>query len=89
VRLEEVAGNAEATRVLDDERPIRMPTVIMTPWGPAEGAFPHLSSRFEPAWPAARDAARHARQAADDRLGHHAATLEAAWQADQLASILE
>lgn len=65
---------------LDRQTPLGTPTITATPFGPSiSGAPPELP--YDPAWTGAREAARHARQAADDRGGASAEAEEAAWQA--------
>ncbi len=87
VALEE--GNVEHAehRMMDRRTPTRAGTVRPTPWGPQmTGA--HFAFQYEPAWAAARDAARHARLAARDRSGPRGEEAELAWQAAELDATL-
>jgi len=72
---------------LDRKTAIPTPTVVATPFGPSVAGAP-LMLQYEPAWASAREAARHARRAAEDRGGHSAEAAEAAWQTSTLAAVL-
>jgi hypothetical protein len=72
---------------LDRRTAMSTPTVIATPFGPTVAGAP-LILQYEPAWAGAREAARHARQAAKDRGGHSAEIAEGAWQTAALTAVL-
>jgi hypothetical protein len=54
----------------------------------SRGEHGSIGLRYEPAWASAREAARHARMAAQDRGGADGETTERLWQAQLLESVL-
>lgn len=87
-RLLAFAEHREETEAHAQEegRPFEPGGTVETPWGLLHGG-PRIEE-YEPAWTAARDAARRARLSARDRGGRAAERAELAWQADRLAGLL-
>lgn len=87
--LEEHREESEAHKAESATTSISPPAVVETPWGPGMVGG-HRVLSYEPAWTAARDAARHARDTAKARAGGdaEAAGEERRWQAALLGSLL-
>ena len=89
-RYEQVEGalhEGEEDSNLDRADAMPVPHAVPVPFGPME-ADADATLAYEPAWTAARDAARHARLAAHNRDGDAGEAAELAWQADTLATLL-
>lgn len=89
-RLEDHREEGEAHKVERAASSMSQAVVVETPWGPGMlGGHTALSG--EPAWTAARDAARHARDTAKARAGgdKKAAEEERRWQAARLSTVLD
>jgi hypothetical protein len=85
--IEDVREEHEEHQNLATQRPASEPGVVVT--GLGNLLFGSVFLAYEPAWTAAREAARHARLAAKDRYGAKAETEQRAQQASLLESILE
>lgn len=87
--LEEHREEGEAHKTESARTPIFREVVVQTPWGPGMVGGPHVLS-FEPAWSAAKETARHARDTAKARAGGdvEAEAEERRWQGALLASLL-
>ncbi len=86
MNIEDAREEHEEHRDLDSQHPPSW-KLVSTPLGLVESG-PRILP-YEPAWAAAREAARHARLAAKDRHGAQGAAEQRLWQATLLASILE
>lgn len=74
-------------RNLDQQTPLSTPTISATAFGPVATGGAHPLP-FEPAWSSAREAARHARQAALDLAGERGMASETEWQTARLNEVL-
>jgi hypothetical protein len=86
IDVEDAREEQKEHRDLDRPQPLSW-KLESTPLGVVE--YGPRTLPYEPAWTAAREAARHARLAAKDRLGAEGETSQRLWQATLLASILE
>lgn len=85
--LEDTREEHEAHGVLDANAPKTPGTPMVTPFGSFEAGGSRVLE-FEPAWTSAREAARHARDAARLRGGPEGERAERTWQASKLSEIL-
>lgn len=85
--IEDAREEREEHENLDSQRSVSGPKVVFTGFGTLVSGSPFLP--YEPAWTAAREAARHVCLAAKDRQGEVGEANERARQATLLASILE